>query len=239
VVSGGGTGIGRAIARDFAAAGDRVVIVGRRRDVLERAAAEIDGEVVALPADLTDAPAVERLGSEIAQRFPQVDVLVNNAGGTAGGGPAQGGLTQVAERWTDMWRANVLSAVLLIEALKPRLASPGGRVLLLSSIAAYRGANGYGSAKAALHPYAYDLAAELGPRGITVNVIAPGYIQDTEFFGDRMTPERRQNLIAQTSTGRPGTPDDIATTVRWLASPEAGQVTAQIIQVNGGAMVGR
>lgn len=88
-------------------------------------------------------------------------------------------------------------------------------------------------------PYAVDLAAELGPRGITVNVVAPGYVADTEFFRDRMTPERHQTLVGQTATGRASTPADVAETVHWLASAGAGQVTAQIVQVNGGALFGR
>lgn len=113
--------------------------------------------------------------------------------------------------------------------------------MFISSVAALRGSRGtsYGPMKAALHPYAFDLAAALGPRGITVNVVAPGYIEDTEFFGGSMSDERRAALVAQTHTGRAGTPGDVAETVHWLASPGAGHVTAQIVQVNGGAERGR
>ena len=117
------------------------------------------------------------------------------------------------------------------------MASPGGRVLFLSSIAAYRGSGSgaYAASKAALHPYAFDLAREFGPRGITVNVVAPGYVEDTGFFGGSMEEARRARLVAETSTGRAGTPADVADTLHWLASPGAGHVTAQIVQVNGGA----
>ena len=133
----------------------------------------------------------------------------------------------------------MLTAVLLTEALTDLLAD-GGRVVLLSSIAAFRGSGtgAYGGSKAALHPYAVDLANALGPRGITVNVVAPGYTTETEFFGDAMTAERHDRLVGQTATGRAGTVDDVATTISWLASPAAGHVTAQIIQVNGGAVPG-
>jgi len=93
----------------------------------------------------------------------------------------------------------------------------------------------YAAAKAALHPYSHDLAAVLGPQGITVNTVAPGYIEGTEFFADRLPSARREALIAETSTRRAGIPDDIADAVGWLASPGAAQITAQIIQVNGGA----
>ncbi|MFD8811397.1 SDR family NAD(P)-dependent oxidoreductase, partial [Streptomyces sp. NPDC059627] len=142
-----------------------------------------------------------------------------------------------ARVWTGNFRQNTLSSVLLTEALKDRLADPGGRVLFISSIAAFRGSGSgsYAASKAALHPYAHDLARELGPRGVTVNVIAPGYIEDTDFFGGPVAQARREQLVAETSTGRAGIPGDVAATLHWLASPAAGHITSQIIQVNGGA----
>jgi 3-oxoacyl-[acyl-carrier protein] reductase len=82
-------------------------------------------------------------------------------------------------------------------------------------------------------------AAELGAGGMTANVVAPGYVTDTEFSGDTMTADRQEALITQTMTGRPSTPADVAAAVNYLASPEAKQVTAQILQVNGSALVGR
>ncbi|AQZ68563.1 3-oxoacyl-[acyl-carrier protein] reductase [[Actinomadura] parvosata subsp. kistnae] len=232
VVTGGGTGIGKAVAARFAADGDRTVIIGRRADVLDQAAKEIGA--AALAADLSDPGQVERVRAELAERFGAIDVLVNNAGGNVAGHG------DVAEQWTANFRANVLTSVLPTEALRDLL-NPQGRVVFISSIAALRGSGGssYGPMKAALHPYAFDLAAALGPRGITVNVVAPGYIEDTEFFGDTLTGERRAALLAQTHTGRAGTPQDIAETVHWLASPGGAHVTAQIIQVNGGAERGR
>ncbi|MEV0830077.1 SDR family NAD(P)-dependent oxidoreductase [Nonomuraea rubra] len=232
VVTGGGTGIGKAVAARFAADGDRTVIIGRRADVLDRTAKEIGA--TALTADLSDPGQVERVRADLAARFGTIDVLVNNAGGNL----ARHG--DVAEQWTANFRANVLTSVLPTEALRDLL-NPLGRVVFISSIAALRGSGGtsYGPMKAALHPYAFDLAAALGPRGITVNVVAPGYIEDTEFFGDTLTGERRTALLAQTHTGRAGTPQDIAGTVHWLASPGGAHVTAQIIQVNGGAERGR
>ncbi|WP_188197755.1 SDR family NAD(P)-dependent oxidoreductase [Nonomuraea sp. SYSU D8015] len=235
VVSGGGTGIGKAVAARFAADGDRVVVIGRRADVLERAAKEIGA--VALPADLSEPAEVERVRTELADRFGTIDVLVNNAGGNV---ELDGGPGDLARRWTGNFRANVLTAVLPTEAFRDLL-NPSGRIVFLSSIAAIRGSGGgsYGPMKAALHPYAFDLADALGPRGITVNVVAPGLIEDTEFFGGGLSDERRATLVAQTSTGRAGTPQDIAETVHWLASPGGGHVTAQVIQVNGGAERGR
>lgn len=77
--------------------------------------------------------------------------------------------------------------------------------------------------------------ARLGPRGITANVVAPGYVEDTEFFGPRIDPGRRERLVGDTLNKRAGTPGDVAATLHWLASPVAGHVTSQVVQVNGGA----
>jgi NAD(P)-dependent dehydrogenase (short-subunit alcohol dehydrogenase family) len=242
VVSGGGTGIGRAIARSFARDGDRVAIIGRRADVLRAAASELtadaSGRVGAYPADLTRVDDVERLAGELASDLGTIDVLVNNAGGV--NRRARDNLTAIRDAWSDDFRSNVLTAVLLTSSLLPHLRRPGGRVVNLSSIAALRGGGGsYSAAKAAVIGWTYDLAAELGPDGITANVVAPGYTTGTEFFGDTMTPERHDRLVAQTLVGREATPEDVAATVRFLASEEAGHVTGQILQPNGGAVLGR
>ncbi|MFJ7294843.1 SDR family NAD(P)-dependent oxidoreductase [Streptomyces collinus] len=237
VISGGGTGIGLAAARVFAADGDRVLLLGRRADVLAKA--EVPGALT-YAADLAEPEDVRGVAAFVERELGAVDVLVHSAGGNGllePDAPDGDPLAAVAHTWSVNFRLNTLTAVLLTEALKPRLAEPGGRVLFLSSIAAYRGSGSgaYAAAKAGLHPYAHDLARELGPRGITANVVAPGYIEDTEFFGDAMAEERRERLIGETSTGRAGTPGDVAQTLHWLASPGAGHITSQIIQVNGGA----
>jgi 3-oxoacyl-[acyl-carrier protein] reductase len=233
VVSGGGTGIGRATAAAFAAAGERVVILGRRADVLEEAAGQIGAEWHA--ADLADPDQVQA----VADQLDTVDVLVNNAGGITSLGPKDT-LADVAAAWQCDFDNNVLTAVLLTTALRPKLRRPGGRVILMSSIAALRGGGGaYSGAKAALHGWGLDLATELGPEGITVNLVAPGYVAETEFFGTRNTQAAHAARVRQTLVNRAGAPDDIAAAIRYLASPEAGYVTGQILQVNGGALLGR
>lgn len=237
VVSGGGTGIGLAAARVFAADGDRVLLLGRRAEVLEKAGV---AGALTYAADLSEPEQVRGVARFVETEFATVDVLVHSAGGAGHLEPPSDSadpLDRVAHHWTVNFRSNTLSAALLTEALKDRLASPGGRVLFVSSIAAYRGSGSgaYGGAKAALHPYARDLARELGPRGITVNLVAPGYVEDTGFFGDAIEPARRERLVGETFTGRAGTPGDIAATLHWLASPGAGHVTSQVVQVNGGA----
>ncbi|MFF4544271.1 SDR family NAD(P)-dependent oxidoreductase [Streptomyces sp. NPDC001435] len=237
VISGGGTGIGLATARVFAADGDRVLLLGRRAEVLEKAG--VPGALTRA-ADLGDPADVRGVARFVAEELGTVDVLVHSAGGNGGLEPGPGTddpLDALAHAWGINFRLNTLTAVLLTEALKDRLAEPGGRVLFLSSIAAFRGSGSgaYAASKAALHPYAHDLARELGPRGVTVNVVAPGYVEDTDFFGGPIDEARRERLVAETSTGRAGTPGDVAATLHWLASPLAGHITSQIIQVNGGA----
>ncbi|MEV7339666.1 SDR family oxidoreductase [Streptomyces sp. NPDC093544] len=237
VISGGGTGIGLAAAQAFASDGDRVLLLGRRAEVLEKAG--VPG-ALSFAADLGDPREVRGVAEFVAAEFGTVDVLIHSAGGNGSlepGVESEDPLEAVAHNWTVNFRLNTLTAVLLTEALRERLASPGGRVLFLSSIAAYRGSGSgaYAASKAALHPYAFDLARESGPRGITVNVVAPGYVEDTGFFGGEIEQARRERIVGETSTGRAGTPGDIAATLHWLASPGAGHVTAQVVQVNGGA----
>ncbi|MEU5152995.1 SDR family oxidoreductase [Glycomyces sp. NPDC021274] len=243
VISGGGTGIGYAIAERLAAGGDDVILTGRREAVLAQAAEKLGDRASFVTADLTEVEGAERVAKHVADRSATVDVIVANAGGNIGVQAPERkpeGLAGVSWLWSENLRLNVMTAVHLVEGLKPLLADHG-RILLFSSLAAYRGSGSgsYAASKAALHPYAIDLSVELGPKGITANVIAPGYIQDTEFFGEGISPQRRARNIDLTHTKHAGTPADIAALAHWLAAPEAGNVTAQIIQSNGGAVVGR
>ncbi|WP_458317311.1 SDR family NAD(P)-dependent oxidoreductase [Mycolicibacterium brisbanense] len=230
VVTGGGTGIGRAVAARFAADGADVVITGRRSDVLHRAAEDIDGSVRAIALDGTDPLRTATVAHEIGT----VDVLVNNAGGnTDFDRDPPTDLADVAEAWRQNLDNNLISAVLMTTALLPRMPA-GSTIVTIGSIAADKGAGSYGAAKAAVASWNIDLARQVGDRGITANVVSPGYIADTEFFRDKLTDDRRGSLLDAAMTKRAGTPCDIAATVAFLASPGARQITGQTVAVNGG-----
>ena len=236
IVTGASRGIGYAVAAAFAAAGDQVLITGRHRETIDAAATALGANVTSAVCDASDPASVEALEPTLPAT---VDVLVNNAGGnTDFGRPAPRDLKELAENWRANLDANLVSAVLMTTAVTPRLA-PGGTVVSIGSIAADKGAGAYGAAKAGLGSWNAGLAAELGQRGVTANVVAPGYVEGTEFFRGRLTSQRRDLLISQTCNDRPGTAEDIAGTVLFLAAPAARHVTGQVISVNGGTRTTR
>ncbi|MCO5176690.1 MAG: SDR family oxidoreductase [Thermomicrobiales bacterium] len=244
VVTGGGTGMGKAIAGQLANSVSTVVIAGRREQVLNDAAAELTangaGRVLPYRCDVTDPTQIDDLAIWLRESFGgTIDVLVNNAGGVAYL-PTDASTSDAADYASRTLASNLTSAWLMTFALGPMLRRPGGRIVNLSSIAAFRGGGDmYSAAKAGVVGLTYGLAAELGPQGITVNAIAPGLVLGTEFFGDRMTDERRDRTVGQTPVGRPGAPEDIAAAVAYLASPEAGFVNGEVLHVNGGWVFGR
>ncbi|MDR0849178.1 MAG: SDR family oxidoreductase [Propionibacteriaceae bacterium] len=246
-ISGGGTGIGRQVALDFAAEGNDITIIGRRSQPLSQVRAEClqagaAGARAAI-ADLREPQSINELRDAAAEG--PFDVVIAAAGGNSAlsaGAPDLVGTDWASWHWTANFQTNVLTAVHLIEGLRELDAiAQGGSVILVSSIAAYRGSGSgsYAGTKAALHPYAFDLADALGTHGVTVNVVAPGYVAETEFFQGGMSPERHNTLIGQTLTGRAGLPSDVSATILWLCGESARHVTGQIIQVNGGANLGR
>ncbi|BDZ58185.1 SDR family NAD(P)-dependent oxidoreductase [Barrientosiimonas endolithica] len=243
VITGGGTGIGRAVATRLLAEEPDLVLVGRRDSVLQEAAGELraldeTAQVTTLTCDLTDPDQVQRL-SDTLHDGPQIDVFVANAGGNYGLGA--GTLEEVAAAWRRDFDGNVLSAVLPVHALLDHVSRPGGRIVAMSSIAALRGSGAYGAAKAALNAWALSLANDVAPDGITVNAVAPGFVPDTEFWRDRIAadPAIVEDRTAPIPMGRPGTPDEVAEAVAYFASPDAGWTTGQILQVNGGTLLGR
>jgi 3-oxoacyl-[acyl-carrier protein] reductase len=238
VVTGGGTGIGRAVAAALAGQGDEVVILGRRAEVLERAAAELG--VRCRQADVTRRQDVQAaVDWVVAEVGPTIDVLVNNAGG-AGGVPAGAPLEEAERVWDEVVDGNLKSAFLMAWATLPHLRRPGGRIVNVGSVAAYSGRGGaYTAAKAGVAGLTYWLALDLGPEGVTVNAVAPGFIEDTGFFGGGLTPEGRQSRVGQIPAGRPGRPEEIAAAVAYLASPGAAYVNGEVHHVNGGWLFGR
>jgi 3-oxoacyl-[acyl-carrier protein] reductase len=237
VVTGGGTGIGRAIAEWFAGEHAEVVIVGRRESALSKVAG-----VHPVVADMSVPADITRLSAEVRDRYGRVDVLVNNAGYLLPvmlADPAAG-----AAALAEMLAVHLVGPYQLTAELSPLLTRPGGRVVNIVSIAAATGgsgagaAQGYAAAKAGLIGLTAGMARELGPQGVTVNAVAPGFVADTEFTAD-FPPARVTHLVGQTVTGRAGSPADVAAAVGYLASADAGWVTGQVLHVNGGSFFGR
>jgi 3-oxoacyl-[acyl-carrier protein] reductase len=243
LVTGGGSGLGKAVAARFRAAGAAVIITGRSAGRLAETAAELGAKAVT--GDAADPRQVAAVAAEVGGKL---DVLVNMAGGNADftrsasrgdAGVADGaGLDDIAAAWRANLDANLLSAVLTTSAMLPRM-RPGGSVINVSSIGAEYASTSYGAAKAALAAWTAGLSAEVGPLGLTANVISPGYIEQTGFFHGRLTEQRRAALVAATHDGRAGRPSDIAETAYFLASPGARHITGQVIHVNGGAYTTR
>jgi 3-oxoacyl-[acyl-carrier protein] reductase len=247
VVTGGATGIGRGIAEHFKADGAWVAIVGRRADLLDQAAQDMtkaipEGQVEPCPCDVTRADDVERLVGWLDDRArTQVDLLVNNSGGLGAGGAAiPDAIGEAAQFASDVVASNLLGAFLVGHALRPRLARPGGRIVNISSVAAHRGGSElYSAAKAGVIGLTYAWANQLGPEGITVNAISPGIVVTPELAQRPGVPEIFADAIAQTPVRRTGVVEDIAAAVAYLASPDAGYVTGQVLHVNGGVVFGR
>lgn len=217
-----------------------MVVTGRRAGASASAAEEISrscqGDCRSVPFDASDPAAVETAAEQLPD---EIDVLVNNAGGnTDFQGSAPEGLAGVAATWWANLASNLVSAVLVTTAVQDRLAA-GGAVVSIGSIAADKGAGSYGAAKAGLATWTVDLARRLGPRDVTANTVAPGYVAETEFFRDRLTDERRRALVDASLVGRPSRPRDIAEVVHFLASPGARQITGQAVPVNGGEWTSR
>jgi len=241
VVSGAGSGIGRAAARRLAADGFHVTAVGRRLEPLELLAKEIGQPTEVVAADAGADQGAADVAARVASAGMACAGVVNAAGVLSPAAAGADGLAAVRLDWQASFESNVLTAVLLTEALRDAVERDGGRVVLISSVAALRGSGGgpYGAMKAALHGWVYDLAAELAPHGGTANVVAPGFVPDTEFWAGRLTPESRRRRASQTLLGREGSPGEVASLIAWLLGPEGGWMTGQILSPNGGVVLGR
>jgi 3-oxoacyl-[acyl-carrier protein] reductase len=241
VVSGAGSGIGRAVTGRLVADGGQVTAVGRRPEPLQELADELGKAVRPVAADVGTAAGAAAVAADLAAAGQACAGVVAAAGGLTPDQAAASPLEQARRTWQASFESNVLTAVLLVEALWADLQRQGGRIVLVSSVAALRGSGGgpYGAMKAALHAWAYDLARELGPGGGTANVVAPGFVPDTGFWAGRLTPDSRRERGAQTLVGREGTPAEVASLIGWLLGPDGGWMTGQVLSPNGGVVLGR
>ena len=235
LVTGGGTGIGRATAELIAEGGGRVLICGRREAPLREVAESSNGAITFHTMDVREAEERERVLSHVQQVFGGLDYLVNNAAASVSASFAEHNAEQI-QRQIEV---NLTAPILLVhEALG--LLNDGASILNVSSAGArYQGMPPvgmapYAAAKAGLNQFTRVLATELGGRAIRVNVVAPG-MTDTEIAGDAMNdPKLVAALIAATPMGRIGQPADVARVIAWLLSDEAAWVTGQTINISGG-----
>jgi 3-oxoacyl-[acyl-carrier protein] reductase len=241
IVTGGNGGMGGAIARAFVGNGDRVTIIGRNRATLQTMAEELGKQVTWQQADVSNQNEVAKAVSTVVDKFGNVDVLVN-AAGFARGATTGMPLDEAEQMWDEVIDSNLKGSFLMAVAVGPHMTRPGGRIINISSIAAFTGGSragsmAYAAAKSGLHGLTYGLARELSPQGITVNAVAPGFVANTGFTED-WSEERVRGIIAETPVGRAGHADDIAAAVLYLASPEASFVTGEVLSVNGGWIFG-
>ena len=231
LVTGGGSGIGRAIALAFAAAGAKVAVVGRRTAPLEQVARELGVRGIVVRGDVAQPGESKRILDEVTTALGGLDVLVNNAGVYP-----LGALAEASD--DDLWAAfatNVIAPMALIRDAIPALRKRGGAVVNIgSTVARISKANmaAYSSSKYALEQATRSLAVELGPLGIRVNCIAPG-MTSTDMIA-HLSPKVRQQYLDATPLGRMGDPDDVARVVLALASDAFAWVTGQVIQCSGG-----
>lgn len=234
LVTGGGSGIGLAVTRAFAAAGATVVITGRRAAVLEQAAAATDGTVVARTADVSDGAAVRELIAGIVGEFGHLDVVVSNAAGYE-----SGEITDLSDDdWASLRASNIDGFFHLAKAVLPRLAESGGNLVAVSSVSGLRGDWGqaaYNASKAAVTNFVRSLALDWGGRGVRLNAVAPA-MTDTPITHDLIAAggPAIDKAVDRVALGRVGETDDIAPAVLFLASDAARYVTGAVLAVDGG-----
>lgn len=236
LVTGASGGIGSEIAQALALRGANVILTGTRKQVLEDVAnwltLSADQCAAVIPADLSDPDAAKYLLEQAEDQIGGVDILVNNAGLTRDGLL----MRMKDEDWQTVLDINLTSVMRLSRAvLRGMMKARWGRIIQISSIVGYTGNPGqtnYAASKAGMTGFTKSLALEVASRGVTANVVAPGFIQTA--MTDALTDEQKAELIKKVPAGAMGQVQDIAAAVVYLASPEAGYVTGATIHVNGG-----
>ncbi|MEY4492963.1 MAG: hypothetical protein RL355_312 [Actinomycetota bacterium] len=228
LVTGGNRGIGLSIARKFQEAGDTVVVTSRSGE-------PISGLNV-VKCDVSNTESVEAAFNEIEEKYGQVDVAVANAGITRDGLI----MRMSDEDIEDVINTNLYGAIRVARrASKTMMKARKGRLIFISSVVGLMGSAGqvnYAASKSGLVGAARSLARELGSRGITANVIAPGFV-DTDMTAE-LTQERKSAIVGNVPLGRYASPEEIADVVKFMASEEAGYITGAVIPVDGGLGMG-
>jgi 3-oxoacyl-[acyl-carrier protein] reductase len=235
LVTGASRGIGRVIAETLAAAGATVVVGARdatRLDDVVRAVAAAGGRAEAVALDVADKASVEAAMGGLLGRHGRLDVLVNNAGITRDNLV----LRMKAEEWGEVLATNLTGAFFCTQlALKPMLRQRSGRIVNVTSVVGLTGNAGqanYAASKAGLVGLTKSVAREVASRGITVNAVAPGFIE-TDMTA-AMTEKAKEAVLSAIPLGRVGEAHDVAAAVAFLASDEAGYITGQVLAVDGG-----
>ncbi|HIB65546.1 MAG TPA: 3-oxoacyl-[acyl-carrier-protein] reductase [Phycisphaerales bacterium] len=236
LVTGAGRGIGKAVACGLAELGAEVLLVARSEDQLKDVLAEIEksgGKAKIQAADLMSEEQVEAV-SKTFSSMENPSILVNNAGITKDTLI----MRMKTEQWDDVLNLNLRSAFLLAKSvIKPMMKARYGRIINMTSVIGIRGNAGqsnYAASKAGLIGFTKSLARELGPRNITVNAVAPGYIE-TEMT-DSLPEKVKEGILQQVPLGRMGQPKDIARAVCFLAHPQSDYITGQVLNVDGGML---
>ncbi|WP_174285833.1 3-oxoacyl-[acyl-carrier-protein] reductase [Sphingomonas bacterium] len=237
LVTGASGGIGSAIAQALAGQGARLAVSGSNADKLTRFRGDLGGDHVAVPCDLSDAAAVDRLvPAAVAALGGRLDILVNNAGVTRD----NLAMRMKDDEWSDVIRVNLEAAFRLCRAAaRPMMKARFGRIVSITSVVGQTGNPGqvnYAASKAGLVGMSKALAQELASRGITVNCVAPGFIRSA--MTEALPDAQKTTLLGRIPAGDLGEGADVGAAVVYLVSREAGYVTGQTLHVNGGmAMV--
>ncbi len=233
LVTGGGSGIGRAITEDFARAGATVVIAGRDQARLERVTKEIGGRVQAIATDIGDAGAVDDLVTMIIEQHGHLDVVVSNAAGFV-----PGDITDVSRAdWESMRQTNIDGFFYLAQKTLPLLARSGGNLVATSSVSGLRGdwsQSAYNATKGAVSLFVQSLALDWGGRGVRINAVAPSITNTEPVSGVTQNADLKAQFEHRVALGRVAEPEDISPVVLFLASDAARYVNGVILPVDGG-----